>query len=108
MQIYVMLKRLIQKGNYDKEDMINKLDTYYLMGRLTDDEYMELMDMVCPPAVEEPPMEDIPAIPEDPSNGADFVEDNMQVEDDEIPGEEDAIGTLPAFPDEEPTIIPEL
>lgn len=108
MQIYVMLKRLIQKGNYDEADMINKLDTYYLMGRLTDDEYMELMGMVCPPVVEEPPMEDIPVIPEDPSNGADFVEDNMQVEADEIPEGENEIATLPVFPDEEPVILPEL
>lgn len=51
MQIYVMLKRLIQKGNYDKQDIMNKLDTYFLMGRLTEDEYFELYNMVNPPEV---------------------------------------------------------
>lgn len=54
MQIYTMLKRLIVKGNYDKADMLNKLDTYFLMGRLTDSEYAELMGIVNPPVEEAP------------------------------------------------------
>lgn len=90
MQIYVMLKRLITKGNYDKDDMINKLDTYYLMGRLTDDEYMELMNIVVPPEVEEPPVEEIP---------------------EETPEEEvteDTPTILPSFPDEDATVLPEV
>lgn len=93
MQIYVMLKRLITKGNYDKDDMINKLDTYYLMGRLTDDEYMELMDMVCPPVVE-PPVEDIPLTPLEPPIS------------EEIPSEDTPV-TLPSFPDEDHVFLPE-
>lgn len=77
MQIYVMLKRLITKGNYNKEDMINKLDTYYLVGRLTDSEYMELMEMVNPTEIIEPPIEETPE------------------------GTIDGAVTLPSFPDED-------
>lgn len=59
--IYHMLKRIIEKGNYDAEDILNKLDTYYLVGRLTDDQYLELMFMVSEQS--KPPIPDI-----DPEN----------------------------------------
>ena len=56
-----MLKRIIDKGNYDADDILNKLDTYYLVGRLTDDQYLELMFMVSEQG--KPPIPDI-----DPEN----------------------------------------
>ena len=59
--IYHMLKRIIDKGNYDADDILNKLDTYYLVGRLTDDQYLELMFMVSEQG--KPPIPDI-----DPEN----------------------------------------
>lgn len=82
-----MLKRLIIKGNYDKDDIINKLDTYYLMGRLTEAEYTELMDMVNPPVPEVP---DIPLTPLEPS----------------IPNEDDTATVLPSYPDEDAVVLP--
>lgn len=43
---YNMLYKLILKGNYDKEDMLTKLDTFYANGRITQAQYMELLEMV--------------------------------------------------------------
>lgn len=41
-----MLYKLINKGGYDKEDMLTKLDTFYANGRITQAQYMELLEMV--------------------------------------------------------------
>lgn len=41
-----MLYKLIKKGGYDKEDMLNKLDTFYVTGRITQAQYMQLLEMV--------------------------------------------------------------
>ena len=43
---YNMLYKLILKGNYDKEDMLTKLDTFFANGRITQAQYMELLEMV--------------------------------------------------------------
>lgn len=43
---YNMLLKMILKGGYDKEDMLNKLDTFYATGRITQAQYMELLEMV--------------------------------------------------------------
>lgn len=43
---FAMLYKLISKGGYDKEDMLVKLDTFYANGRITQAQYMELLEMV--------------------------------------------------------------
>lgn len=43
---YNMLYKLINKGGYDKEDMLTKIDTFYANGRITQAQYMELLEMV--------------------------------------------------------------
>ena len=43
---YNMLLKMILKGGYDKEDMLTKLDTFYANGRITQAQYMELLEMV--------------------------------------------------------------
>lgn len=42
------LEFLIKKGAYIKEDMNDKLDTFYLLGRLSKDDYNKLYKMVNP------------------------------------------------------------
>lgn len=43
---YRLIKKIIAKGNYDKDDLMNKLDVFLLAGRITDDEYKELVDLI--------------------------------------------------------------
>lgn len=43
---YTFCKRIIQNGNYDKEDMLLKLDIFLLNDRITQDEYNELVAML--------------------------------------------------------------
>lgn len=46
MTTYQMCKTLIQKGRYEKEDMLRKLDIFLLGGRITEDEYRELVSLM--------------------------------------------------------------
>lgn len=51
---YRLMKRIIERGGYEKADVMDKLDTYYATGRLTREQYEELMGMVNPqPAANE-------------------------------------------------------
>lgn len=43
---YNMLLKMILKGGYNKEEMLTKLDTFYANGRITQAQYMELLEMV--------------------------------------------------------------
>lgn len=43
---YKVMKRIIERGDYDKEDVLNKLDTYYATGRLNTEQYEELVALV--------------------------------------------------------------
>ncbi len=43
---YSLCKKLIAKGNYDKADMLNKLDVFLLANRITQDEYKELTTLI--------------------------------------------------------------
>lgn len=45
---YKTMKRIIERGGYDKADVMDKLDTFYAAGRMTKAEYEELMGMVNP------------------------------------------------------------
>lgn len=44
--IYKLMKRLIEAGRYDADDMKEKLDVYLLYGRITQAQYEELMGMI--------------------------------------------------------------
>lgn len=44
--IYTLLKNKITRGTYDKEDLKNKMDTYLLFGRITEEQYTELTGMM--------------------------------------------------------------
>lgn len=43
---YKLMKRIIEKGGYDKDDVLEKLDTFYAAGRITKAEYDELIAKV--------------------------------------------------------------
>lgn len=44
--IYKMLKTKIEKGTYDKEDLLKKMDVYLLKDRITEEQYNELFEMM--------------------------------------------------------------
>ena len=44
--IYNLIKRVIASGQYDKDDMLNKINTYEKYGRLTTEEAEELREML--------------------------------------------------------------
>ena len=43
---YASLKKLISRGAYDKEDMMNKLDVFLMANRITEEQYQELVGMM--------------------------------------------------------------
>ena len=51
---YRNCKTLITAGRYTYEDMYGKLDLFLLVGRITDEEYIELTGMMSPPELETP------------------------------------------------------
>lgn len=40
---YGYCKKIIAGGKYEKNDMLDKLDVFLLAGRITNDEYKELV-----------------------------------------------------------------
>lgn len=44
--IYNLVKKLILRGAYDKDDLLNKLDAYLLFGRITQAQYDELVGLM--------------------------------------------------------------
>ena len=40
------LKKLIENGNYVKEDLLNKMDIFLLCHRITNENYQELLKMM--------------------------------------------------------------
>ena len=44
--MYNICKKMILNGNYDKEDMMNKLDIYLLKNRITEEQYLELVGLI--------------------------------------------------------------
>lgn len=57
--IYRLLKRMITTGNYEKEDMQNKLDVFFAVNRITEEQYLELTELINSKSaeVEEPSQE---------------------------------------------------
>ena len=46
MQVYKILKRAIEKRMYPKEKLQQMLNVYYLVGQLTEEEYLELVELL--------------------------------------------------------------
>ena len=46
MNIYENTKILIESGNYEKEDILKKLDIYLLLNRITIEQYQELVELM--------------------------------------------------------------
>ena len=46
MNIYENIKILIESGNYQKEDILKKLDIYLLLNRITAEQYQELVNLI--------------------------------------------------------------
>ena len=44
--IYQLLKRMIVTGNYEKDDMQNKLDVFFTVNRITEEQYLELTNLI--------------------------------------------------------------
>ncbi len=43
---YSRLKKIIENGVYDKEDMMNKLDVFLMANRITEEQYTELVGLM--------------------------------------------------------------
>lgn len=43
---YKVAKMMITNGNYDKEDMLKKLDVFLLGNRITQEQYNELVGLM--------------------------------------------------------------
>lgn len=43
---YNLMKRIILRGGYDKEDVLNKLDAFLAADRITIEQYQELVALV--------------------------------------------------------------
>lgn len=46
MTTYDYAKKLIQSGNYEKENMLKKLDIFLLGQRITNEQYLELIKII--------------------------------------------------------------
>lgn len=44
--IYNLMKTMITRGTYIKEDMLKKMDVFLLNNRITDTEYNELVTLM--------------------------------------------------------------
>ena len=44
--IYALLKRMITTGNYEKDDMQNKLNIFFAVNRITEEQYLELTELI--------------------------------------------------------------
>lgn len=44
--LYNMLKSLITKGKFIKEDMTNKLNVFFAFTQITEEQYTELLEIV--------------------------------------------------------------
>lgn len=43
---YKLMKRIIEKGGYDRENTLLKLDVFLMADRITPEEYQELVELM--------------------------------------------------------------
>lgn len=46
MMTYRLMKRIIEKGSYDRESTLLKLDVFLMADRITPEEYQELVELM--------------------------------------------------------------
>ena len=46
MQVYKILNRAIEKQTFSKEKLQQMLNIYFLVGQLTEEEYLELVELL--------------------------------------------------------------
>ncbi|NFE72533.1 hypothetical protein FC758_01135 [Clostridium botulinum] len=46
--LYGIIKNLIEHNYYEREDMTNKLNVFWLVNQITKDQYIELLAMINP------------------------------------------------------------
>lgn len=51
--IYSIAKNLIERKEFKKDDMIKKLNVFFMFEQLSDEEYKELLDLINNPKIEE-------------------------------------------------------
>lgn len=44
--IYNLIKRIYDRGNYDADNLFNKLNVYYALEQISSEEYEELMILI--------------------------------------------------------------
>ncbi len=44
--LFNMMKTMITRGTYDKEDMLKKMDVFLLNNRITEEQYSELIALM--------------------------------------------------------------
>lgn len=44
--VYKLMKRIITRGGYDRDEVMNKLDAFLAADRITAEQYKELMAMM--------------------------------------------------------------
>ena len=57
--IYELLKRMITTGNYQKEDMQNKLNVFFAVNQITQEQYLELTELITPKPILVQPTETV-------------------------------------------------
>jgi len=43
---YLAMKKIIEAGNFDRDDVMDKLDIFYAGNRITKNQYQELVALV--------------------------------------------------------------
>lgn len=51
--IYSIAKNLIERKEFKKDDMIKKLNVFFMFEQLSDEEYKKLLDLINNPKIEE-------------------------------------------------------
>lgn len=82
MQIFYLLNKIIEKNLYTLDDMLQKLDVYYLTGEITEQEYEYLMNLILP---KDEVLDDEPVVDEDlPVVDEEITEEDSPVDDEEV------------------------
>lgn len=101
MQLYYMLHKIIERGLYTQDDMLQKLDVFYLTNTITDQEYNTLYNMICPPVQDEVVEEEIEEI--DPDMGVEHPE--VEIPEVDTPVKDEVVEDV--LPEETP-VAPEV
>lgn len=46
MDVYTLMKRIIERGDYDKVEMTKKLGVYLQVGRITQEQFDEIVELM--------------------------------------------------------------